>query len=75
MAVPPPPTSETIDELWWGARNGGCETSPPGGRATPAAECTIVTSSASLAASRGKRPASLVASIVLPDPGGPTIKR
>ena len=26
--APPPPTSETIDELWWGARNGGWRDQP-----------------------------------------------
>ncbi len=53
--APPPPTSETIDELWCGAWNGGWATSPPRGSGTPAAECTIVTSSAWLGAQRRKQ--------------------
>ena len=41
----------------------------------PAAELTIVASSACLRSSSGNSPASRDASIVLPAPGGPTIRR
>ena len=71
----PPPTSETMEAWWCGARNGGRSNRAPSGRAQPAAECMRVTVSASSEVSGGSSPARRSASMVLPDPGGPTIRR
>ena len=61
-------------ELWWGARNGGWPTSPPC-RGRPAAEWIRVTSSACSVVRAGSSPSRRRASIVLPEPGGPTSSR
>ena len=66
------PTNATIELLWWGARNGARCTIPPAGRRTPAAEWTIVACSEISGSSSGNKPGMRWASIVLPDPGGPT---
>ena len=52
----PPPTSDTIELLWCGARNGARRIIPTDGSRTPAAECTIVASRASAGDSGGSRP-------------------
>ncbi len=70
----PPPTSETIDALWCGWRNGGSVRSA-GPRWTPAAEWILVTSSASARSSGARIVGRRRASIVLPMPGGPTNSR
>ena len=49
--------------------------SPVAGGATPAAEWTLITSSASARARGGRRPQRRRANMVLPDPGGPTNSR
>ena len=59
--------------MWWGARNGRVATRPPVAR--PAAPCTFVISIASAVVGGGRIPGSRRASIVLPAPGGPTIRR
>ena len=70
----PPPIMATALVPWWGARSGGRRTSPPG-RGMPAAECTRVASRAWASSRSGRRPGRRWASIVLPAPGGPTIRR
>ena len=59
----PPPTSETMEAWWCGARNGGRSNRAPSGSVQPAAEWTRVTVRASSgvsdgAARRGVRPTS-----------------
>ena len=71
----PPPTRAIVDVVWCGARNGGRATSPARGIGIPAAEWTIVAASASSRSSAGSRPQRRCASIVLPEPGGPTSRR
>jgi hypothetical protein len=58
-----------------GPGKGGWLTSTPSGSGTPAAECTLVTTSDSSGVSAGSRPGRRSASMVLPEPGGPTISR
>ena len=69
----PPPTRPDAEIVWWGARNGRFITSPP--RARPATPCTLVISIASAIVGGGRIPGSRRASIVLPAPGGPTMRR
>ncbi len=64
-----------MEAWWWGARNGGRRSSSPSGRAQPAEEWMRVTVSASAGVSGGRRPAMRSASIVFPEPGGPTMSR
>ena len=71
----PPPTRETTEAWWWGARKGGRSNRAPSGRAQPAAEWMRATVSASWSVSGGRRPTRRSASIVLPEPGGPIIRR
>jgi hypothetical protein len=74
IASVPPPTRATMVAVWWGARNGGRVTMPLW-RASPAAEWTRVASMATSRPRSGKRPGSRLASMVLPAPGGPTMRR
>ena len=69
----PPPTRPCAEIVWCGARNGRSRISLPA--ASPAALCIWVISSASSSSGGGRRPGSRRASIVLPTPGGPTIRR
>ncbi len=71
----PPPTSETTEAWWCGARKGGRSNRAPSGSVPPAAEWTRVTVNASSGVSGGSRPGRRSASMVLPDPGGPTMRR
>ncbi len=71
----PPPTRETMEAWWCGARKGGRSKSSPSGRAQPAAEWMRATVRASADVSGGSRPSRRSASIVLPEPGGPIIRR
>ena len=68
------PISAATDALWCGARNGRERTSVPGAR-SPAAEWMRVISSDSPESGGGRMPGRRRASIVLPDPGGPVIRR
>ena len=58
-----------------GARNGGWLTSTPPGRRHPAAECTLVTVKDSPGVRAGNRLGRRSASMVFPEPCGPTISR
>ena len=58
-----------------GPGTAGAGSSPPAGRARPAAEWIRVVSSAWAGASGGSRPGSRRASMVLPAPGGPVSSR
>ena len=71
----PPPTRETTEAWWCGARKGGRSSSVSSGRAQPAAEWIRVTVSASSRVSGGSNPTRRSASMVLPDPGGPIMRR
>ena len=71
----PPPTRATTELVWCGARNGGTRTKPPRGIGIPAAEWIIVACTASSRSSGGSSPGRRWASIVLPEPGEPTISR
>ncbi len=64
--------TDTIELVWCGARKGGRSINPDGGSGSPAAEWTMVASSASPRSSEGNNPGRRDASIVLPEPGGPT---
>ncbi len=69
----PPPTIPAYEMEWWGARNGRRRSSSV--TFPSATDRTIVASSASASASGGRRPGIVRASIVFPDPGGPTSRR
>ena len=71
----PPPTRETMEAWWCGARKGGRSVSSPSGNAQPADEWMRVTVSTSAGVSGGSSPTSRSASIVFPEPGGPTMRR
>ena len=72
--VEPPPSRPASDTEWCGARNGR-DVSTPRSRKSPATEWSCVASSASSRESSGRIVARRRASIVLPAPGGPTIRR
>ena len=72
MAFAPPPTIDTADAVWCGAQNGRAVMSPPP-RFVPATECMRVTSSASSNVISGSIEGRQRASIVLPEPGSPTM--
>ena len=61
--------------VWCGARNGGRVMSPRAGSKMPATECREVTVTASACSRGGRIEGSLSASMVLPVPGGPTMRR
>ena len=73
----PPPTSDTIEALWWGVRNGRFTTglnsveSP----ARRAQECIRVVSRISSSVMSGSIPGKHRAQSVLPAPGEPTSKK
>ena len=69
----PPPTSATALAVWWGWRVGRRPQSS--GRKLPARLATAALSSASSTCMAGSSPAKRCASMDLPEPGGPTIKR
>ena len=71
----PPPTSPLAEIVWCGARNGRRTTSDTSGASMPATLYTRVTSIASATDSGGMIDATRRASMVLPDPGGPTMSR
>ncbi len=71
----PPPVSAGVDMLWCGARKGRCATMPPPRGNAPATECILVTSSASSNVMSGRMEGMQRASMVLPEPGGPIIRR
>ncbi len=68
----PPPTRETTEDWWCGARKGGRSSRTPPGSGQPAAEWMRVTVRASSALSGGSSPGRRSASMVLPDPGART---
>ena len=73
--VVPPPIIATAEALWCGARNGGRVTSPVVGSPSPATEWTRVASREVARSRGGSRSGRRVASMVFPEPGGPTIRR
>ena len=60
--------------MWCGARKGRSVTSDAPGSRRPATECTLVTSIASSTVRGGNSPTRRRASIVLPAPGGPSMR-
>jgi hypothetical protein len=71
----PPPTIDVLDALWCGDSKGGrTRKAPKFETPKPASECTALTSRASPTARSGNIVGNRSASIVLPAPGGPTIK-
>ena len=71
----PPPTIAALVAVWWGARNGGSQSSGTSGGSVPATEWMAVTSSAACRSSRGRMVGIRSASMVLPAPGGPSSDR
>ena len=71
----PPPTSATSETVWCGARNGRSRSRPTPAGSRPHTEWIAVASSASSNVSGGRMPGTRRAIIVLPAPGGPTIRR
>ena len=69
----PPPSRPAVEIEWCGARNGGCVRIPCPA-SSPATECSCEASSASSRVSAGRIVANRRASMVLPAPGGPTMK-
>jgi hypothetical protein len=74
LARSPPPTSAAMLAEWWGARNGRLLVRAPPS-ISPATEAIMETSSSSAGDSGGRIDGSRAASIDLPAPGGPIIKR
>jgi len=71
----PPPTSAAAEDEWCGVRTGRTAISDWPGASSPRAEYTRVVSSDSAGVSGGRIVGIRLASIVLPDPGGPIINR
>src|SRR5712691_11298889 len=69
----PPPRRPASEMVWCGARKGRAVRMPVPFGKTPATLWTCVVSIASSKVSGGRMPANRLASIVLPDPGGPII--
>ena len=70
----PPPVSAAMLAEWCGARNGRRAVSAPS-RISPATEAIIETSNSSAGDSGGRIEGSRAASIDLPAPGAPIIRR
>ena len=70
----PPPISPASEIVWCGARNGRVLTNPAAASSTPATLWILVVSSASSNVSGGNTPETRLASMVLPEPGGPIIR-
>ena len=70
----PPPISPASEIVWCGERNGRTLTSPAAASSTPATLWILVVSSASSKVSGGRMPETRLASMVLPEPGGPIIR-
>ena len=68
----PPPTMATGDTVWCGERNGRTVISRDPRGSFPATECILVVSSASPSVNGGIIDGSLLAIMLLPEPGGPT---
>ena len=73
--IVPPPTNATLEIVWWGARNGRALSKPAPAFRAPATEWMAEHSRASSNVSGGRIPPSLLASMVLPAPGGPDSSR
>ena len=71
----PAPNRAAAEAVWCGASNGGRRIRAVHRPAAPLSEWTAVTSIAASSSRSGSRPGSRSASIVLPDPGGPTMSR
>ena len=74
LAPRPPPTIAAIEAVWCGVRKGRAREMPPSSR-RPAREWIIEVSSASEGSRGGRMPGRRAASIDLPLPGGPTMRR
>src|SRR5450756_945572 len=72
--VCPPPTKPASDIVWCGERKGRTAISISFLFKEPATENTLVTSIASLKERSGRIVGNLLASILLPEPGGPIIR-
>src|SRR5438094_4437884 len=72
--ITPPPISPASEMVWCGARNGRAPTRPEGESSTPATLWILVVSSASSKVKGGRIEGMRLASMVLPEPGGPIIK-
>ncbi len=70
----PPPTIAAYEIVWCGLRNGERRTRPVIGP-SPAADATIVTDRAASSSRGGRRVGTVLASRVLPEPGGPMSSR
>src|SRR5919106_5416327 len=75
IRVDPPPRRPEADVEWCGARKGREGTSERPGPSRPATEWSRVTSRASSRVMAGRIVGRRRASMVLPAPGGPTIRR
>ena len=67
----PPPTSATAEMVWCGDLNGRLVMSPLKEDILPATELTLVVSMASCKVSGGRMEDKRLASMLLPEPGGP----
>src|ERR1035441_3666945 len=70
----PPPIRPASEMVWWGERKGRSWRSPAPGPRVPAMLWTLVVSMASSKVSGGRMPARRLASMVLPEPGGPIMR-
>ena len=70
----PPPIRPASEMVWCGERNGRWCSSPQPAGSTPAMLWILVVSMASSKVSGGRMPASRLASMLLPEPGGPIIR-
>ncbi len=71
----PPPISPASEMVWWGERKGRVPTRPLVESSTPATLWILVVSRASSKVSGGRMVGMRLASMVLPEPGGPIIRR
>ena len=70
----PPPDMPTAEMLWWGERKGRRVMRGRSGSVRPSTEWIWVTSRASSLVMSGRMEGRRLASMDLPEPGGPTIK-
>ena len=68
----PPPASPAVEMVWWGARKGLARSREAPSGSSPAMEWILVTSSASWKVMSGRMEGSRFASMLLPEPGGPS---
>jgi len=70
----PPPINPASEMVWWGDRNGRTPTNPAPASSTPATLWILVVSRASSKVKGGRIVGMRLASMVLPEPGGPIIR-